>query len=81
MMYKILFVELFDLYYRGAVIKYREGVSIRYGEGESIRYRALRISRKRGSYKVQLIFSPIFPDFLALLNEKLFFENFDCGRS
>ena len=60
MMYKILFVELFDLYYRGAVIKYREGVSIRYGERASIRYRAPRIFRKRGGNKVQRIFFGIF---------------------
>ena len=40
----------------GSVIKYRDGVSIRYREGASIRYRALKIFRKRGGYKVQLIF-------------------------
>ena len=40
----------------GSVIRYREGVSIRYRERASIRYRALKIFRKRGAYKVQLIF-------------------------
>ena len=55
-------------------MKFLENVKLDFElQGGVIRY------REEVSIRYNWIFQQFFPIFLALLNEKLFFENFDCG--